>query len=296
MDLNGSVSAPPPALRARVLAAATDRRAAGAPIVPGLAGEATPVDAFAAQVADLLDLLESLGPDEWAAPTPTGWTAHELVGHLVGVEEYLGAELGLWPFTTSVDVRHDHVAVTLDAVAAQRHRAPADTIRAWRSRAAAIVDHVARLDDEALARRLPFHGVEMSLRSILGARTFEVWAHGDDIRSATGRPLQAPSPDRLRLMSNLAVRALPLGMLLAGLDRPGRTVRLVLTGPGGGTWDQALGLGEEADTPDVSIVADVVSFCRLAARRLPLEELAFDAEGEESLAYDVLVGAQVFAA
>jgi hypothetical protein len=130
---------------------------------------------------------------------------------------------------------------------------------------------------------------------------FELWTHADDIRGATGRPLRAPDPHRLALMTALAVRSLPLGLLIAGYDRAGRTARVVLTGEGGGTWVQPLGLGEDvsdevAVATDVVLVTDAVEFCRLFSQRRVPEELDVDITGDEALAADILVGAQVFAA
>jgi hypothetical protein len=100
------------------------------------------------------------------------------------------------------------------------------------------------------------------------------------------------------------VRALPLGMLLAGYDAGGATAKVVLTGPGGGTWLQPLG-GQPAaggpdraatGAPDVTVVADVVDFCRLAAQRLDPDGLRAEIEGDAEVARKVLVAAQVFAA
>jgi hypothetical protein len=70
----------------------------------------------------------------------------------------------------------------------------------------------------------------------------------------------------------------------------------VLTGPGGGTWDQALGWGETAGLPDATLVLDVVDYCRLAARRVGPDEVAVTVEGDEALARRILAGAGVFSA
>jgi hypothetical protein len=88
-------------------------------------------------------------------------------------------------------------------------------------------------------------------------------------------------------------------MALAGRPAEGRTARIVLTGPGGGTWVQPLGLGEEAAAGgevDVVVEADAVEFCRLAAKRLDPDDLPHRASGDGDLLADVLVGARVFAA
>ncbi len=77
----------------------------------------------------------------------------------------------------------------------------------------------------------------------------------------------------------------------------GRTARIVLTGPGGGAWTQQLDPAMALPgAVDVSIVADAVDFCRLAAQRLDPAELAVVIEGDAALADDLLVGAAVFAA
>ena len=53
-------------------------------------------------------------------------------------------------------------------------------------------------------------------------------------------------------------------------------MHLVLTGPGGGTWDVAVGQEADGQGPgqDVVIVTDAVGFCRLAANRTTPAELA----------------------
>ena len=61
-------------------------------------------------------------------------------------------------------------------------------------------------------------------------------------------------------------------------------------------WSQALNVGETPGRPDVVVVADVVDFCRVAARRMPADDLVCHVEGDRLLAADVLAGVAVFAA
>jgi hypothetical protein len=89
---------------------------------------------------------------------------------------------------------------------------------------------------------------------------------------------------------------MPFGLAVGGAQVAGRTARIVLTGPGGGTWDQPLGLGETAGEPDTTLVLDVVDYCRLAARRLTPDDVTVTVEGDAALARQVLVGAGVFSA
>ena len=147
-----------------------------------------------------------------------------------------------------------------------------------------------------MRERVTFAAIPFRVGTLMVLRAFEVWTHNDDIRRAVGRPLDAPDGARLALMSDLAVNALPLGLLMTGRSGANRTARIVLTGPGGGTWRQALAIGETPGEPDVVVVADVVDFCRLAARRMPADDLVCHVEGDQALAADILVGVAVFAA
>ena len=97
-------------------------------------------------------------------------------------------------------------------------------------------------------------------------------------------------------MTRTAVRAIPLGMLLGGIDGGPHTVRLVLTGSGGGVWNQPLQLGADAGESSVTIIADALEFCRLAAQRIAPADLDAEIDGPADLAISVLRGASVFAA
>ena len=293
--------APPPEHAIRTFATAFARRSPGEAAPP----EPLPVSAYRAQMDELSALLLELGPGEWDAPTLAGFTVAELIGHLLAVEGYTAAVLdiapppGLPPFEPPAGLDHDHRGLTLPTVATQARRPPDEVVAEWWARVDADVAHLSdltRRNEDALDRRVTFHGYDFSLRSVLGARVFEVWTHTDDIRRATGRPLAAPAPRHLAFMSSLAVGALPLGLLLAGIDDPGRTVRVVLTGAGGGEFVQALTLGGTPGDPDATVTADVVDFCRLAAQRLTPAEPRPEGTGDARTAADVLVGAGVFAA
>ena len=222
--------------------------------------------------------------------------------HLLAIEGYVSTRLGVAPPPTQTAFRppagteNDHRAMTERTVAAYSAGDPTETATAWRDLVDANLAHLEHLGEHDLAARVSLHGLDLSVGSMLGTRIFEVWTHSDDIRRAIGRPVEAPDTSRLRLMSNIAVRALPLGLLLAGIDDSGRTVRVVLTGDGGGEWVQPLTLGAEPGPPDATVVADVVDFCRLAAQRLGPAEIPHRIEGDDQVVRDVLVGAQVFAA
>jgi hypothetical protein len=101
----------------------------------------------------------------------------------------------------------------------------------------------------------------------------------------------------LRLMSDLAARMLPYAAARMGLHPV--DVHLVLTGPGGGTWDVAIGQGaadqEGTRQESLAIVADAVGFCRLAANRVTPAELGPHITGDEGRAVSVLTAASTLA-
>lgn len=99
-------------------------------------------------------------------------------------------------------------------------------------------------------------------------------------------------------MTDLAITLVPAAMARAGRPRAGHRARIVLTGPGGGTWQTALdthaddgadGVGLEGPV-DVRIVVDAAEFCRLVANRVDPAALAAIVTGDGSLAADLFAG------
>jgi hypothetical protein len=78
------------------------------------------------------------------------------------------------------------------------------------------------------------------------------------------------------------------------MRQPAR-VRLVLTGAGGGTWDVGIADPNLPDPRQVSIVTDVVGFCRLVADRVGQAELELHVTGDHDQAERVLTAAAALA-
>lgn len=131
----------------------------------------------------------------------------------------------------------------------------------------------------------------------LPVRAFELWTHENDIRRAAGRDASVPDASTLRLMTELAARLLPQAAAQAGLAVP-VDVRLVLTGPGGGTWDVTVGgdAAAPARVPAaVSIVTGAAGFCRLVADRVVPADLDLHVTGDPGHATAVLTAASTLA-
>ena len=234
----------PMGLRERVMAASLLAREVGQPVpaVPEISAD----EAFARAADAFYGLLGTLSEDGWKTQALRGLDVQGLVGHLTGVEEDTHRALAGDPAVADAE----HVESTQDQAVRQAGRSPALTRDEWR-RAAEVTLELARAAGRDLAAdggaaRLAVHGIRLPLGDLLVVRAFELWVHDNDIRRAVGLRPSVPDPPVLRLMSDLAARMLPYAAARMGLHPV--DVHLVLTGPGGGTWDVAIGQGR-AGTP-----------------------------------------------
>ena len=280
---------PPAALRHRLVAevGARPRRQVGRVPAPQL---------YASRVAALADLLDALGPDEFALlAAPYAWTVHELVAHLAVIEEYTARQFGLAeqpPLHVGASSTVSHLDMGLDEIAELAASDPIVAVRRWRAAAALVVDHVhGRSFDPAAPA--PLHAWPFDATTALVARAFEIWTHADDIRRATDRPLDVPAPGELRTMSSTSVGGLPV--LLAVTDGPPlQPTRVVLTGAGGGTFDLPAGRANDP-TGRQLLVVDVVDYCRMVARRIDLGQLVHQREGDADFIDAILRAARTLA-
>ena len=287
--------APPSALGDAVVESATALRPRGQAIESlGGGHPADPVTAFVQTMDEFTSVLSEA--DGWAVVEPYRWSTTQLVAHLLEVDLYFGRQLGLWEHEIDPALEDDHLGLTEAAVRAAVRADFAETVAKWLEVSASLRTHITSLDDEQLRRRIKFHMLEARISSLLVVRVFEVWTHIEDLSRSLRRDPPPLDAARLHLMTRTAVRAIPLGMLLGSIDGGDRTARIVLTGRGGGVWNQALQVGAEAGEPSVTIVADALEFCRLAAQRIPPADLVAEIDGPMDLALTVLRGASVFAA
>jgi uncharacterized protein (TIGR03083 family) len=266
---------PPASLRAAVFGSARRREEVRA--------YRAEVDTFDALVMGLPEHLPE-------TPTANGLPVRDLVAHLAAMETAIAEALGA---PVAIDAPSEIEARTAVFVAALAGRPLAEARRTWRAAADAVTAW-ARAGGETGS--LPWWGVEVSRRGLLGSRAFELWTHGNDIRRVLGLPPRAPDLVTLALMSDVGVAALPTALALRGRPHPGATARIVLTGPGGGDW--TLPLGEAATVPaepDVTIVADVIDFCMVVGERAAPDQLVCTIEGDRAIADDLLAAASAFA-
>jgi uncharacterized protein (TIGR03083 family) len=280
----------PAGLRERVMTASLLARGAGqaVPAVPAISA----TKAFARAADAFYGLLAALDEQDWARPALRDLDVQGLTGHLIGVEEDIQGALAGDPAIACTD----HVASTQDAAIRQAGRSPALTMRDWRRAADRTLEQArARggAEDDG-GGRIAVHGIRLSLDDLLVVRAFELWVHENDIRRCAGLDPSVPDPPVLRLMSDLAARMIPYAAARTGL-RDRVDVHLVLTGPGGGTWDVTMGPDGQGPGQDVAIVTDAAGFCRLAANRATPAELDPHITGDAGRAAEVLAVATTLA-
>jgi uncharacterized protein (TIGR03083 family) len=275
---------PPAGLRERVIAASLQVRPPGRviPEVPAI----TPMEAFSRAADAFYGLLCALDERDWPRHVLRDLDVQGLVGHLIGVEDDVQRAL-----SGDQAAQLDHVTSTQPAADREAGRPVAGTRADWRAAADRTLAEVRGAGD--LAAQVAVWGIPLPLGSLLVVRAFELWTHENDVRAVAGLPASVPDVSTLHLMTELVATALPFGAMLTGLQGP-IDLRLVLTGPGGGTWDVAIG-GEEPEPAAVAIVTDVVGFCRLAANRLSPADLEVHVTGDRGQAAGVLAAASALA-
>jgi len=275
----------PAGLRDRVLAASRQARAVG-DCVPAITA-LSPAEGFSRAADAFYGLLCALGDDDWRKPVIRGLDVQGLVGHLIGVEDDVHSCLSGDPAVAEAN----HVESTQPAAVRQAGRPAVQTRTEWRRAADRTLSLVRGSADPCV--RVAVHGMRLPLGGLLVVRAFELWTHDNDIRRVTGLPPSVPDASTLRLMTELAARLLPHAAVRTGLQVP-VSVRLVLTGPGGGTWDVAVGVGP-ADPVCISIVTDAVGFCWLVANRATPADLDLQVTGDRGRAAGVLAAASALA-
>lgn len=295
-----AVAATPPAdLGSRLATSARAARAAGTPTGPWAAPAITPAEGFGRAMDALDGVLAALSGAEWELPVAEypGRTVADIVRHLIGVDRIMAGLLGIDDARPAPGAESDHLASTAHLEAALADLDPPALLARWRHHARVLVDHLVGNWPEVDQRSIAMPSlVSLTTGIVATIRIFEVWTHTEDICRATGRPPVAVDASQLLLMCPVAVQAVPFGMFLAGHPARGRTARIVLTGPGGGAWTQAMGLGEEPGRIDVLIVAEAIEFCRLVGQRRTPTELAPHVDGDATLAAALLDAVAMFAA
>ena len=247
---------------------------------------------YISRVRAMRVLLADLDESVWLRnAAPYEWIVHGLIAHLLVIEQYTAVRFGLAVGATAqlATDNDDHLAMGADQIAAEVRDSPKATMDRWAAAADRIVQHVKSRDFQADAP-VPLHGWPFSASAALVARSFELWTHTGDIRRAAGlAPEQTPAAE-LSTMSSYSVASLPFLLPTIASHSLLAPTRVVLTGVGGGTYDIG-GAGERM----ALLVADVVDYCRVVARRVDPSDLPATIEGNDALVRALLDASRAFA-
>lgn len=156
------------------------------------------VTALRTEFAVIDELLASLAPDEWKAPTALpGWDVQANVAHIIGTEAML---LGEPNPTIDVDtaalphVRNDIGAFNEIWVLALATATPEEMLSAYRRRVADRLDALAALTAEQWSAESFTPAGPDTYGRFMRIRAMDCWMHEQDIRDAVGRPGHEDGP------------------------------------------------------------------------------------------------------
>jgi uncharacterized protein (TIGR03083 family) len=247
-------------------------------------------------------------PESWERPSGAGgWRNRDVVAHLAAsdvaaaavlageapseLEEYLKTDQGHNPTLDGFN----------DFAVARRGEAPVrQVIVEWGSAADLFLARASRVTGQDWAARVPWVAGEIPVRFLVQARISEWWMHGEDIRAGADLdPRREHWP--IYALNDLAVRAIPWSLGLAGVHVRGKAIRVALEGPGGGEWLYGLAPKEVPAPdrrPDATVGGRGHPFALVASRRVAADDVVADGTlvvgGDEDLAMTVLRNLRLF--
>ncbi|MCB0977796.1 MAG: TIGR03084 family protein [Acidimicrobiales bacterium] len=232
------------------------------------------LDDLAAEGRALEDIVGSLSPQQWEAPTPApGWTVATQVAHLAWTDDVATiAATDESAFGQIIEAAMANVDGFVDDGAFDLARLDtAELLDRWRSGRARLTEALAAVPE---GRKLPWFGPPMSAASMATARLMETWAHGQDVADAVGA--SRTSTARLRHIAHIGVRTRDFAFVTNGLDVPGEEFLVSLTGPDGDVW--SWGPADAAQR----VTGPASDFALLVTRRRHPDDLSLVAVGKDA--------------
>ena len=209
-----------------------------------------------AEVEDhrFLELIRSLDPDDWRAPTDcTGWDVRAMVLHVLGAAEAhkIGELLHqLWSGRKAADGRDLVDGMNDVQIADREHLTPDEIVRRLEVASPKFLRFRRRLPGPIRAMQVPAPGGWISMGRLMDTiYTRDSFMHRIDIHRAIARPFDVDEHER-RIVADVVDE---------WARNHGQPYSLVLTGPAGGTFAS----DEHGERDDL----DAVEFCRIVSGR-----------------------------
>ena len=258
------------------------------------------VEAFAQTTQAVLELARACSDVDLAQPTECpGWTVHDQIAHVTGVEALLAGRKD-----PRVEMPHyEHIRNDLGkkveyAVEVRRGSTGAELVSELEH---VLAERLATLQDPALTSASIIAGPFGPDRAatVMLLRTFDVWTHEQDIRTALERPGDLDSPAAALCVSSVTDQLPKLIAKGAGLE-PGHPVVIEVTGPVSARLTVQVELDEQGrprgqavsgwplDVPATTVSLSTEAFMRRSAGRRSVSDTAYRVIGEEEIARRVL--------
>ena len=191
---------------------------------------------------ELIDVLETLAPEEWDLPTPCpGWSVHDLAAHILG-DEVGQLSMGRDDYHTLLISANDWTELVTGLndlneqwVTAMRRVSPQLMIDLLKSMGEQVNRYLQSLDPHSTGPVVSWASPDPAPMWLHIAREYtERWHHQQQIREAVSRPLLT-GPDWFAPVLATFVHGLPRAY--SRVDGSiGAGVRVTITGASGGTW------------------------------------------------------------
>lgn len=221
---------------------------------------------FAAEVADVHEILAGLSPRDFSIDTPArGWTVTDQIIHLGLFDRRC-----LWSMTDPEHFLADREQLFggLDIHRREQGREPDDVRRWWQEGAADLARAALVADPSA---QCPWYGPSMSATSMVTARLMETWAHGQDIADALS--IERRPTSRLRHIAHIGFRARRFAYSANKMEMPDDEVFVSLAMPDG----TGLDFGDPTATNRVS--GPALGFCLAVTQRRHIDDCGLVVDG-----------------
>ena len=197
---------------------------------------------FPGLLQELLDVLETLTPEEWDLPTPCpGWSVHDLAAHILG-DEVGQLSMGRDDYHPSLIVANEWTDLVTGLndlneqwVTAMRRSSPRLLIDLLKSTGEEVNRYLQSFDPHSTGPVVSWASPDPAPMWLHIAREYtERWHHQQQIREAVGRPLLT-NPDWFAPVLATFVYGLPRAY--SGVDAAiDDSVQVTIAGASGGTW------------------------------------------------------------